>query len=36
MRNARIRIIRDGVVVAEDKISSLRHYKEDRREIAGL
>jgi translation initiation factor IF-2 len=34
VRNARIRIIRDGVVVAEDKISSLRHYKEDRREIA--
>jgi len=34
VRNARIRIVRDGVVVAEDKISSLRHYKEDRREIA--
>lgn len=34
VRNAQIRIVRDGVVIAEDKIASLRHFKEDRREIA--
>lgn len=33
-RNAQIRIVRDGFVIFEDKISSLRHYKEDRREMA--
>ncbi len=33
-RNAQIRIVRDGVVIFEDKISSLRHFKEDRREMA--
>ncbi len=34
VRNAKIRIVRDGVVIFEDKISSLRHFKEDRREMA--
>ncbi len=34
MRNAQIRIVRDGFVIFEDKISSLRHFKEDRREMA--
>lgn len=33
-RNAQIRIVRDGFVIFEDKISSLRHFKEDRREMA--
>ena len=33
-RNAQIRIVRDGIVIFEDKISSLRHFKEDRREMA--
>ncbi len=33
-RSAQIRIIRDGVVVFEDKISSLRRFKDDVREVA--
>lgn len=32
-RNARIRLVRDGVIVHEGFISSLKHFKEDRREI---
>ncbi len=33
-RNASIRIVRDGIVIAEDKISSLRRFKDDVREVA--
>ena len=33
-RSAQIRIIRDGVVVAEDKIGSLRRFKDDVKEVA--
>jgi translation initiation factor IF-2 len=33
-RNATIRIIRDGVVVAEDTIGSLRRFKDDVTEVA--
>ena len=33
-RNAQIRGIRDGIVVFEDKISSLRRFKDDVREVA--
>jgi translation initiation factor IF-2 len=33
-RNAQARLLRDGVVVYEGKIASLRHIDEDRREIA--
>ncbi len=33
-RNAQIRVIRDGVVVFEDKIASLRRFKDDVREVA--
>ncbi len=33
-RSAGIRIVRDGVVVAEDKISSLRRFKDDVKEVA--
>ncbi len=32
-RNAKIRIIRDGVIVYDGKLSSLKHYKDDVREI---
>ncbi len=32
-RNAQIRVVRDGIVVAEDKISSLRRFKDDAREV---
>ena len=34
LRSALIRVVRDGVVVFEDKISSLRRFKDDVREVA--
>ena len=34
MRNAQIRVVRDGIVVAEDKIDSLRRFKDDVKEVA--
>lgn len=33
-RNASIRVLRDSVVIFEDKISSLRRFKDDVREVA--
>ena len=33
-RNASLRVLRDGVVIFEDKISSLRRFKDDVREVA--
>jgi translation initiation factor IF-2 len=33
-RAAGIRIVRDGIVIAEDKISSLRRFKDDVKEVA--
>ena len=33
-RAAQIRIVRDGIVIFEDKISSLRRFKDDVREVA--
>ena len=33
-RQAQIRIVRDGVVIMEDKISSLRRFKDDVKEVA--
>ena len=33
-RQSQIRIVRDGVVIMEDKISSLRRFKDDVREVA--
>ena len=33
-RQAQIRIVRDGIVIFEDKISSLRRFKDDVREVA--
>ena len=33
-RSAQIRVVRDGIVIAEDKISSLRRFKDDVREVA--
>ena len=33
-RNANIRIVRDGIVIFEDKISSLKRFKDDAREVA--
>ena len=34
IRSAQIRIVRDGVVIFEDKIASLRRFKEDVKEVA--
>ena len=33
-RNAEIRVVRDGIVVAEDKLFSLRRFKDDVKEVA--
>jgi translation initiation factor IF-2 len=34
LRNAEIRLVRDGIVVHEGKISSLKRFKDDVREVA--
>ena len=33
-RNSQIRVVRDGIVVMEDHITSLRRFKDDVREVA--
>ena len=33
-RSARIRVVRDGIVVTEDEIASLRRFKDDVKEVA--
>ena len=33
-RNSKIRVVRDGIVLAEDEISSLRRFKDDVKEVA--
>jgi translation initiation factor IF-2 len=33
-RNAEIRVVRDGVIIADDKMSSLKRFKDDVREVA--
>lgn len=33
-RNAKIRVVRDGIVITEDEISSLKRFKDDMREVA--
>ena len=33
-RNAQIRVVRDGIVIYEDKIGSLRRFKDDVKEVA--
>ena len=33
-RNAQIRVVRDGIVLAEDKIASLKRFKDDQKEVA--
>ncbi len=33
-RSAQIRVVRDGIIVADDKIASLRRFKDDVREVA--
>ena len=33
-RNAKIRVVRDGIVITEDAIASLRRFKDDVKEVA--
>ena len=33
-RSAQIRVVRDGIVITEDSISSLRRFKDDVKEVA--
>lgn len=33
-RKCEIRVVRDGIVVAEDKIDSLKRFKDDVKEVA--
>ena len=34
VRSANIRVVRDGIVIAEDKMSSLRRFKDDVKEVS--
>jgi translation initiation factor IF-2 len=34
LRNSSVRVVRDGIVIFEDKISSLKRFKDDVREVA--
>ena len=34
VRNAEIRLVRDGIVIHEGKISSLKRFKDDAKEVA--
>ena len=33
-RNDLLRVVRDGIIVADDKVASLRRFKDDVREVA--
>ena len=33
-RNAKIRVVRDGIVITEDEMASLRRFKDDVKEVA--
>ena len=33
-RNAKIRVVRDGIVITEDEIASLKRFKDDAKEVA--
>jgi translation initiation factor IF-2 len=34
LRSAQIRVVRDGIVITEDQVSSLRRFKDDVKEVA--
>ena len=34
MRNDQIRVVREGIIIAEDKMSSLKRFKDDAKEVA--
>ena len=33
-RNAQVRVVRDGIIIADDKVASLRRFKDDVKEVA--
>jgi translation initiation factor IF-2 len=33
VRNSLIRVVRDGIVITEDKIDSLKRFKDDAKEV---
>jgi translation initiation factor IF-2 len=33
-RNAEIRVVRDGIIIADDKLASLKRFKDDAKEVA--
>ena len=33
-RNSKVRVVRDGIVLADDEIGSLRRFKDDVKEVA--
>ncbi len=33
-RNAQVRVVRDGIIVADDRVASLRRFKDDVKEVA--
>lgn len=33
-RNAQVRVVRDGIIIADDKIASLRRFKDDVKEVS--
>ena len=33
-RNAKIRIVRDGIIIADDELASLKRFKDDVKEVA--
>ncbi|MEE1011551.1 MAG: translation initiation factor IF-2, partial [Acutalibacteraceae bacterium] len=34
VRNAKIRVVRDGIVITEDEMASLKRFKDDVKEVA--
>ena len=33
-RDSQVRVVRDGIVIAEDEIASLKRFKDDAKEVA--
>ena len=33
-RDSKVRVVRDGIVIAEDEIASLKRFKDDAKEVA--
>ena len=33
-RNSKVRVVRDGIIIADDKLASLKRFKDDVKEVA--